>query len=528
MSGVYLQETGERMWQRYCGFLDLSLADFMALQERLLTEQIALASSSTLGRRILHDSTPASVTEFRRSIPLTTYQDYLPELTDRNEAALSGRPCHWVHTSGASGSFKWIPYTERAYERLIEAFMATFILACARRRGEIRVEEGDRVLSNHPARPYLSGLVPFGLAQHFNFYPVIPLQASEKMDFHERIEKGFEIGLRTGVDILVSMPSILVKIGESFSGRSRKLRLSRSLLHPAILFRLTRAWIRSRMEHRSILPKDLWQVKAIVGWGLDTAIYRDKVAYYWGKPPYEFYASTEGGIMALQSWARKGLTFLPYAGFLEFIPEAERAKCARGGCPATVLLDEVEPGQEYELVFTNFYGMPLLRYRVGHLLKVISMSDDEAGIRLPQFAFVARADDLIDLAGFTRLDERTLWQALEKAGLGGREWTVRKEYAEGQPVLRLYLELDSGYNPKELARRISASLEATDPAYRDLVGMLELKALQITLLPPGTFERYSAEKRAAGAALGQIKPSHMNASDQAIADLLRLSQVGTR
>jgi len=61
-----------------------------------------------------------------------------------------------------------------------------------------------------------------------------------------------------------------------------------------------------------------------------------------------------------------------------------------------------------------------------------------------------------------------------------------------------------------------------------LVNMLELKPLQVTILSLGTFERYSAEKRAAGSMLGQLSPPRMNASDQAIADLVRLSQAGIK
>ena len=37
------------VWRKYCGFLDLSLEEFMEIQERLLMEQIDLLSKSELG-----------------------------------------------------------------------------------------------------------------------------------------------------------------------------------------------------------------------------------------------------------------------------------------------------------------------------------------------------------------------------------------------------------------------------------------------------------------------------------------------
>jgi hypothetical protein len=70
-------------------------------------------------------------------------------------------------------------------------------------------------------------------------------------------------------------------MGEEFSGQTRGMKLSLSMLHPKVLLRLLRAWLRSKMEKREILPKDLWPAKAIMTGGLDTAIYRNDIAYYW-------------------------------------------------------------------------------------------------------------------------------------------------------------------------------------------------------------------------------------------------------
>ncbi len=43
----------EEVWDRYCGFIDLSLAEFMGVQKRLLVEQIDLLSSSL--KRVLEE-----------------------------------------------------------------------------------------------------------------------------------------------------------------------------------------------------------------------------------------------------------------------------------------------------------------------------------------------------------------------------------------------------------------------------------------------------------------------------------------
>ena len=67
-------------WQKYCGFLDLSLEEFKDIQRELLMEQLALVHNGPLGRRLLRGGSPKNVAEFRKMARLTKYGDYLPEL----------------------------------------------------------------------------------------------------------------------------------------------------------------------------------------------------------------------------------------------------------------------------------------------------------------------------------------------------------------------------------------------------------------------------------------------------------------
>ena len=358
------------IWQKYCGFLDLSMQQFKEIQEQLLVEQLKIVSASPLGRRLLRGSLPKSVDEFRKVARLTKYGDYLPDLDNGNDPSLPEPAFQWVQTTGARGDLKYVPYTRQGYNWVAENAMAAFILSCADKKGEINLKFGDKVLYNTPPRPFLSGMITFAMAEMFGFRGILDPDVSEAMDFKDRIEKGFEEALASGVDILVSMTSILVKIGDGFAEKSGKRRLSRSMLRPEVLLRLTKAFLSSKLQRRGILPKDLWPVKAILGWGMDTRYFREKVAHYWGKPAYEFYGCTEGGIMAMQAWNKAAMTLVPYADFYEFIPEEDSIKSWEDVDykPQTLLLDELEEGKRYEIVITNFHGLPFLRYRVGHLV----------------------------------------------------------------------------------------------------------------------------------------------------------------
>ena len=105
----------EELWQMCCGFLNLSLQQFMDIQKRLLLEQIELLRNSEMGRRMLGGAMPDTVEEFRQQVPFTTYSDYLPELVQKREEVLPTKPAMWVHTVGRIGeyNFKWAPLSAR-------------------------------------------------------------------------------------------------------------------------------------------------------------------------------------------------------------------------------------------------------------------------------------------------------------------------------------------------------------------------------------------------------------------------------
>jgi hypothetical protein len=517
----------DRVWLKYCGFLDLDLEQFMSIQESLLFQQLEKAVRSPLGRKLIGSKTPASIDEYRRQVSLTEYEDYLPELESEGGEALPEEPHVWVSTSGADGGCRRVPYTSEAYKRMLDNLMSVFILACSRQRGQSTLVEGDRVLYNVAPPPYLSGVLASGASRVFNLRSVMPPDMHDSIDFREKITRGFEMALRTGVDIMIAMTSVLVKTGNEFNRMSRKKNgLSRHMMHPGELMRISRAYLRSKLENRPMLPKDLWPVKALIGWGIDTSIYRDQVYKNWGAYPYEFHACTEAGIIAVQSWTRRGLTFVPNANFLEFIPESEWLRSHQDVFyePRTVLLPEVKPGDRYELVITSFFGMPFIRYRLGHLVRITAMEDAAAGIRLPQMVFEARADDLIDIAGFTRVSEKTVTQAIASAGIDYEDWVIRKEINEGKPKLHLYIELTDGGMAGDPAHLIHSELTKADPGYHDLVAMMEIHPLEVTLLRPGTFNHYYDERQKRGSALGQRKPPKINAPDDTIAELLNFRE----
>lgn len=517
----------QEIWSKYCGFLDLRLDEFMRIQERLLNEQLDLLSGSVVGQHFMKGERPNSIQAFRDVFPITTYEDYEAFFSEKREDVLPQKPFLWAHTSGRSGNMKWVPYTEYAYRRLGERVFSGVLLATARYRGDVRVDIGDTLVYNTPPRPFISGVSLRALAEEFDFKFIPGLDVTEEMSFQERIAVGFDQGMAEGIDILGSLPVVLVKMGERFAEGSQTGGFSKKMLHPKVMLRLARGYLRSRLAGRNMLPKDLWQVKGIPSGGMDIAIYRDIIEKYWGVQPYESYGATEEGSIAAQAWNKKGLTFFPDAALVEFIPEEEWLKWRQDPSytPKTVLLNEVTTGKRYEVVISSFYGKPLVRYRMHDMIRFTSLEDEETGVKLPQMEFDGRSMDYIDLAGFTGLiDEKLVWKAIVNSGIPNEDWTIRKEHAEGNPYLHLYIECTQPINHETVRAKVDEQLKTMNSFYADYAAMIEAHSLRVTLLSRGTYDAYRQEMVRRGADLAHLKPAHMNVSDELIDLLNRLSK----
>ncbi len=521
----------QRAWQRHCGFLDLSLEQFMAIQRRLLQEQLDLGRKSPLWRHIFGDIVDElAVENMREQVPLTVYSDYEPYLQGRPNDILSRPIKDWARTSGLGGSPKWVPYTEEMYEHLGVCSITVGILCAAQTRGDVRIRPGDVVASNLPPRPFISGLALMASSEFFDYHFIPPLDETEQLTFHERTRRVFELAMRDGMALLGAMTIVLVRMGEMFEQGQQERRFSLSMLHPKVLWRIGRAVLTARREGRDyILPRDLWQLKGLQCGGTDTFLFREKIKYYWGVEPYEIYAATEAGIMAVQAWDRQDLYFLPDTAFYEFIPHEEWVRERLEGIAPqrTVLMDEVEVGKRYEVVITNFYGGPFLRYRMHDLVEVVGIGNDALGIQLPRFQFVGRSGSFIDLSGFAGLiDEKTLLRALDQLDVKYMDWVVAKEFEGDQPYLHLYIEPQAGVtlNADELRYKLHERLKEMVVDYKDVESMLGYQPLKVTVLATGTFERYVQYRLQQGADLAHLKPARIQPPVDAIALLIAQSE----
>jgi hypothetical protein len=473
------------------------------------------------------------VEEFREQVPLTTYKDYYPELPEYKEDTLPAKPILWQHSTGRSSEYgykltpyKWVPLSSRFCRQLGILMFGIGIFASGKKRGDVSgLKYCPKVVYTVAARPYTSGLLTYIMKEEIDPEFLPPLEEAEKMSFEDRIEVGFRQALSRGLDFFFGLPIVLVAVGEKLSQQSQKRDIKPLLSQPKVLLRLVKGLAKSKMARRPMLPRDLWSVSGIMCGGTDGVVFKEKIKDLWGRYPLDTYSCTEAGVIATQTWDYNGMTFIPNLNFLEFIPEMEYSKWQSDNSyqPKTILLDGVKADENYEMVITNFHGGAMVRYRMGDVIKIISLNNGRLGIDIPQMTFERRADDIIDVAGFLRLTEKTIWQAIENTSIPYADWTARKEIIEGRPVLHVYIELKDGYIASErgMTTAVLEQLTKFDEGtfYGNLARTGDLSPIEVTLLPEGAFANYIAKRRAEGADLAHLKPRHINPSDAELAVL---------
>ena len=392
----------ETIWRKYCGFLDLTKEEFYEIQRELLQDELLLVYRSPLGQSLLPGGLPKNINAFRQTCRLTTYRDYRPFLENHQESSLPEPAYYWVDSDASGRENRCVPYTKPGYETQVDNSLAAFILSSANKKLEVKLRPQDRMFWEPSDQSSLPGNLACDMSQRFGFAHIHAVSGSKTGEPAPSGGFDWSRGMTGGLDILVGASSALTQLGEDFSNSQPSPWSQPSILHPWAMLRLAKGYLKSGLLGRQMMPKDFWSPKVLLTWQLDESETNREsnreTARYWGKSPYQPYYCPEGGVMGLPGWNQKDVTLIPYSNFYEFIPEDEYLKSWQDAeyRPQTILFHELVEGCRYELVITSLHGMPFLRYRVGHLIKVTAQEDTEIGVLLPQIAFEGRCDPRLD------------------------------------------------------------------------------------------------------------------------------------
>lgn len=519
----------QEIWNQYCGFLDLNMEEYMNIQKRLMEEQISLWSSSTIGKTILKGKIPGNIEEFREMVPLTNYEDYADILLRKDGESLPGNPVIWIQTTWEGGKhpIKVAPYTRSMLDTFRNNVVACLLLATSQEKGKFSYEEGDKMLYGLAPLPYATGLLPLLLGEETDIRFLPEVKEAVNMSFSQRNKLGFKLALQKDVELFFGLGSVAYAVSQSLasSGAGSKDLASLLKCDPHMLYRMAKAKRLSKKENHPIRPKDLFGLKGFMVAGTDNRCYKDELEELWGIRPMEIFAGTEPSLIGTESWTRNGMYFFPDSCFYEFITEADMEKNEEDPSfvPHTLLMDEVIPGEVYELVLTVLKGGAFARYRCGDMYRCVGLTNREDGTRIPRFEYIDRVPSIIDIAGFTRISENGITSAIRLSGLPVHNWAAAKEFNENnRPFLHMYVEVEKGalaeraVSSEILKEILSTYFKYIDQDYRDLKKILGMDPLVVTILKCGSFGAYSEKY---GKTL-----RHMNPSRRELAELIRMQE----
>ncbi|KAK3099344.1 hypothetical protein FSP39_003018 [Pinctada imbricata] len=205
------------------------------------------------------------------------------------------------------------------------------------------------------------------------------------------------------------------------------------------------------------------------------------------------YAASEG-LLGVNVWPLKHPShylLAPKSMFFEFIP-VEHCKEDQ---PATLFLDQVQLGEEYELVISTAGGF--WRYRFGDVVRVTGFYN-----QCPIIEFMYRQGQFLNVRG-EKTSESSFYQALSKACESwsdiklvdycccesiliddqGSSW---KSYA---PTYYVFLELDgSGKLTAEQKNKIDEILAEQSYVYKSFRNKGSIRPMVVKIVRPGTFK----------------------------------------
>ncbi|KAL7605906.1 hypothetical protein Lser_V15G15742 [Lactuca serriola] len=209
---------------------------------------------------------------------------------------------------------------------------------------------------------------------------------------------------------------------------------------------------------------------------------------------------------------------LPNIGYFEFLPLIEIDLV---GQPKLVGLTDVQIGEEYEVVVTNFAG--LYRYRLGDVVKVIGFHNST-----PELQFVCRRNLMLTI-NIDKNTEKDLQLAVEAA--------AKILTAEKLEVVDFTSHVDLASDPGHYVIFWEVSGEASDAVLKECCNCLDksfvdagyvssrkVKAigpLELRVLRRGTFQKILDHYVGLGSALNQFKtPRCVGPANQTVLQIL--------
>ena len=516
----------------------LEKASEAPMQENLaLLKKIIKQNQNTEFGRLHHFDEIRSLEDFRRNVPASEYEDYVPYI-ERMKAGETGvltasKLLGFSRTSGSSGVPKYIPATAASLKAYVKyTWTRALALGAQEMRRQGKAYRPGRGIYLSPAtNEYLpnglpcSNIAEIGALEYGFFYPYILTVPTRRLfDMHdgdyiyniyrfalsdERVTFMFSVFLSINVSQIAYLKNnwrVIVDdiekgvISESVEMKPEVRQALSALIRP---MPERAAYLRAQFEQGfdDTLFCRLWPNMAVIC-GIGNASFKPSADYVRsmsaGIPiDYNIYGASEGLVAACWRLDDTDMQLLTDSCFYEFIPFGEDGS-------RTLTLDQLEAGQKYEILITTQAG--LYRYHLKDVLEVKGFRG-----KCPLISFVFRKGQLFNVAGekFSEEDARNTIEMLEKAhGISVDHWLFYQDDSVMPSRYALVVESDADLDWDACIDELEDYMGQCNKRYSAQRAKAFISRLVVQRQQRGTHDAWAAHCVAQGASAAQVKPVH--------------------
>jgi hypothetical protein len=495
------------------------------IQETLRQEIIARQRQTQFGRDHRFDQIH-TLSDFRRHLPISRYEDYEPYLrrvrAGELDALVSDRTIYmFAMTSGTTAGRKFIPVTPsylRVYRqgwtvwgmKLVEKYgtqVFNGILQFISDHEEFRTEAGIPCGS-------VTGLTAQMQRRIVRWMYVLPAITAKIKDTHAKYYTALRLALPRDIRLMTAAnPSTLVNFARFLDqNKDRLIRdlydgtlsldfdipaFVRDALRPRIRPEIPRARELERIAESTgtLYPKDAWKSLMVLGnWmGGNVKAYLRHYPLYYGNLPVRdpgLIASEGRMSIPLEDGTPSGALDIT-SHFFEFIPAEEIA----APHPTTLLAEELEEGKEYFILLTTAYG--LYRYNIYDRVRVTGFFH-----RTPMIEFLNKGSSFSNLTG-EKLSEFQVVQAVQEAmseqNLNLTAYCLAPCWDDEEPYYGLFVEESDFPDAEaalELAEAVDRHLRRFNIEYDSKRDSRRLGPVRALLMPRGSWSVWDRQRLA--------------------------------
>jgi len=509
-----------------------STKDPISAQKKILRQYVNRNKDTEYGR-LYTFSKIKSIDDFRRSVPITSYETIRPliERMKKGEKNIitSDKCLFFGITSGTTGQPKFIPVTQYSREKKSD-LMKLWAYYIYRDHPKSLGSKVLAIISPEIKNCTESG-IPYGPedGHAYNNLPgiikklyVLPYPIFYIKDYDARYYTMLRISMEQDVTTIATLnPSTIVllcqrieKIQNDVIRDIENGTLKRDLeIEPEIRAVVEKtlkpnpkraAHLKKLLsEGKPLYPKYIWpDLELVECWkGGTVKLYIRELPQYLGNVAFRDFGclSTEARSAIPINDEGAGSVLAINTNFYEFVPREEMGKTP----VKTLLCDELEKGKEYYLIVTTAGG--LYRYNIDDVIKVDGFFN-----KTPVIEFVQKGHNAISLTGekvYESHISRAVDEAVAKTGVLVDFFSASVQM--GKPHRYIFLA-EFNQDPatakkKEFLNALEEGLCSQNSEYKDIREQQLLDYPLLKVVKRGEFEKYRAKKISEGRHDGQFK-----------------------